>query len=67
MIVAHEDRWSRDDTRSGADLERLQRAGVRFFVLDREQDLTDPTTASLLGHVRPDRGIPRSQPNEEGI
>ncbi len=49
VIVAHEDRWSRDDTRSGADLERLQRAGVRFFVLDREQDLTDPTVRLYLG------------------
>lgn len=49
VIVAHEDRWSRDDTRSGADLERLQRAGVRFFVLTREQDLSDPTTRLYLG------------------
>ncbi|MGD0900143.1 MAG: recombinase family protein, partial [Thermoguttaceae bacterium] len=49
VIVAHEDRWSRDDTRSGADLARLQRAGIRFFVLDREQDLSDPTTRLYLG------------------
>src|SRR5262245_20727970 len=33
VIVAHEDRWSRDDTSSGKDLERLQGVGVRFFVL----------------------------------
>lgn len=49
VIVAHEDRWSRDDTRSGQDLDRLHRAGIRFFVLDREQSLTDPTTRLYLG------------------
>jgi DNA invertase Pin-like site-specific DNA recombinase len=49
VIVAHEDRWSRDDTRSGADLERLQQAGIRFFVLDREQNLSDPTIRFYLG------------------
>lgn len=49
VIVAHQDRWSRDDTRSGADLERLKRAGVRFFVLKEEQDLSDPTTLMYLG------------------
>ncbi len=49
VIVAHEDRWSRDDTRSGADLERLRKAGVRFFVLTREHDLWDPTALMYLG------------------
>jgi DNA invertase Pin-like site-specific DNA recombinase len=49
VIVAHEDRWSRDDTRSGADLDRLRDAGVKFFVLDREQDLMDPSTRLYLG------------------
>jgi DNA invertase Pin-like site-specific DNA recombinase len=49
IMVAHEDRWSRDDTRSGPDLDRLMRAGVRFFVLTREQDLYDPTVRLYLG------------------
>ncbi len=49
VMVAHADRWSRDDTRSGADLDRLKRAGVRFFVLDQDQDLSDPTKRLYLG------------------
>lgn len=49
VIVAHEDRWSRDDTRSGADLEKLQQADIRFFVLNREQDLSDPSARMYLG------------------
>ena len=48
VIVAHEDRWSRDNTRSEADLVRLKEAGVRFFVLEDEKDLADPTTRLYL-------------------
>jgi DNA invertase Pin-like site-specific DNA recombinase len=49
VMVAHEDRWSRDDTQSGPDLERLRDAGVRFFVLTSEKDLYDPTVRMYLG------------------
>jgi DNA invertase Pin-like site-specific DNA recombinase len=49
VMVAHEDRWSRDDTRSGTDLDVLKRAGVKFFILTSEQDLTNPTTRLYLG------------------
>ncbi len=49
VIVQHEDRWSRDDTSSGADLDRLKKAGVRYFVLTIEQDLYNPTTRMYLG------------------
>ncbi|HEY7427120.1 MAG TPA: recombinase family protein [Gemmataceae bacterium] len=49
VMVTHEDRWSRDDTRSGADLDRLKVAGVRFFVLTDEKNLNDPTTLMYLG------------------
>jgi DNA invertase Pin-like site-specific DNA recombinase len=49
IMVQHADRWSRDDTQSGADLDRLKASGVRFYVLTNEQDLYDPTVRLYLG------------------
>jgi DNA invertase Pin-like site-specific DNA recombinase len=49
VMVQHEDRWSRDDTTSLADLERLKNAGVRFFVLGLEKNIGDATVRLCIG------------------
>jgi DNA invertase Pin-like site-specific DNA recombinase len=49
VMVQHEDRWSRDDAQSGADLDRLMHAGVDFYVLGARKDLYDPTVRLYLG------------------
>lgn len=48
VMVAHPDRWSRDNIASAVGLDLLQQNGVRFFVLTSEQDLFDPQVKLLL-------------------
>jgi site-specific DNA recombinase len=48
IIVAHPDRWSRDNAFSEIGLNRLQAAGMRFFVLTQEHDLNDPSARMML-------------------
>jgi len=48
VIVAHQDRWSRDNIASEQGLNRLQLCGVRFFVLGTEHDLNEPTARLYL-------------------
>lgn len=48
IMVVDESRWSRDEVGSGEALKRLQKAGVRFFVLTYEKDLADPTQCLYL-------------------
>lgn len=48
VIVAHPDRWSRDNVRSETGLQVLQDNDIRFFILTQEQDLFDPTTRLYL-------------------
>ena len=49
VIVAHQDRWSRDNGKSKAGLEVLRNHGVRFFVGTHEYDLFNPTAKFFLG------------------
>ncbi len=49
VMVAHADRWSRDNAASKKGLERLKQSGTRFFVLGAEHDLYDPTARFYLG------------------
>lgn len=48
VMVAHQDRWSRDNIASEQGLNRLQKEGVRFFVLANEHDLNEPTARLYL-------------------
>jgi site-specific DNA recombinase len=48
VIVAHQDRWSRDNISSELGLNRLQKCGVRFFVLGTEHNLNEPTARLYL-------------------
>ena len=48
VMVAHPDRWSRDNTASEAGLKRLQENNIRFYILGQEQDLFDPTVRLYL-------------------
>ena len=48
VMVAHQDRWSRDNMASEQGLNRLQRQGIRFFVLGNEHDLNEPTARLYL-------------------
>jgi site-specific DNA recombinase len=41
IIVHHEDRWSRDNAKSSAGLDLLEKRGTRFFVRSDEIDLRD--------------------------
>ncbi len=49
VIVAHQDRWSRDNAKSKAGLEVLRSNGIRFFVGTQEYDLFNPTSKFFLG------------------
>ncbi|MBF0244758.1 MAG: recombinase family protein [Planctomycetes bacterium] len=49
VMVAHQDRWSRDNISSEQGLNRLQQAGIRFFVLSTEHNLNEPTARLYLG------------------
>lgn len=49
VMVAHADRWSRDNAASKRGLERLKRSNTRFYVLGAEHDLYDPTAKFYLG------------------
>lgn len=49
VIVAHSDRWSRDNAKSKEGLEILRRNGVRFFVSRMEMDLFNPMHSLILG------------------
>jgi site-specific DNA recombinase len=49
MIVAHQDRWSRDNLKSKIGLEVLRQNNVRFFVRTQEWDLFNPTHKFFLG------------------
>jgi DNA invertase Pin-like site-specific DNA recombinase len=42
VIVAHADRWSRDNIKSEEGLEAFRRHGIRFFVSTTEYDLFNP-------------------------
>jgi DNA invertase Pin-like site-specific DNA recombinase len=48
VMVAHPNRWSRDNVRSENGLEALVANGIRFFLLTQEQDLYDPTVRFYL-------------------
>ncbi len=48
VIVAHPNRWSRDNVRSEKGLEVLMANGIRFFILTQEQDLYDPNVRFYL-------------------
>jgi DNA invertase Pin-like site-specific DNA recombinase len=48
VIVAHEDRWSRDNIASAQGLDTFQNYNVRFFVGSRECSLIDPTIRFML-------------------
>ena len=48
-MVAHADRWSRDNAASHYGLDLLQGCGVRFYIGEKEQDLFDPTVRLNLG------------------
>lgn len=49
VIVAHEDRWSRDNESSKRGLRILREKGIRFFTLNGEHDLHNPTAMLVLG------------------
>jgi DNA invertase Pin-like site-specific DNA recombinase len=49
VIVVDPSRWSRDNVKSGQGLQVLRDAGIRFFVLQVEHDLFDPTAELFLG------------------
>ncbi len=49
VIVVDPSRWSRDNVKSGQGFRILRDAGVRFFVLQVEHDLFDPTAELVLG------------------
>ena len=42
VIVAHADRWSRDNIKSSQGLEVFEKHDIRFFVGEREHDLFNP-------------------------
>ena len=48
VMVAHPDRWSRDNAASQTGLELFVANGVRFFVQSAEQDLHDPQVRLML-------------------
>jgi len=48
VMVAHADRWSRDNIKSQAGLEELKRHGIRFFVCTMEYDLFNPEHSFVL-------------------
>jgi DNA invertase Pin-like site-specific DNA recombinase len=48
VIVAHPDRWSRDNVAAEEGLRKLQEHGICFFVLTQEFDLFDPTQRFFL-------------------
>ena len=48
VIVAHPDRWSRDNARSKPGLDLLRDNGIRFFVMGMEYNLYDPTARFYL-------------------
>jgi site-specific DNA recombinase len=48
VIVAHPDRWSRDNVAAEEGLRQLQQHSVRFYVLTQEYDLFDPTQRFFL-------------------
>jgi Site-specific recombinases, DNA invertase Pin homologs len=49
LIVAHPDRWSRDNSSSRAGLELFREHGVRFFAGATEYDLFNPDHELFLG------------------
>jgi site-specific DNA recombinase len=49
IIVAHTDRWSRDNAASKKGLEVFRTNGVRFFVASTEYDLFNPEHKFILG------------------
>ena len=49
VIVAYQDRWSRDNAKSKQGLEVFRTAGIRFFVGSMEMDLFDPQHIFILG------------------
>lgn len=49
VIVAHPDRWSRDNTASRAGLETFRENGIRFFAGGTEYDLFNPDHELFLG------------------
>lgn len=49
VMVAHQDRWSRDNGKSSAGLELFREKHIRFFVRETEQNLFDETCRMYLG------------------
>lgn len=49
VIVAHADRWSRDNTKSREGLEVFKDHSIRFFIGTTESDLFNPDHAMFLG------------------
>src|SRR5262245_49695272 len=49
MIVAYDNRWSRDNAKSKEGLEAFRKAGIRFFVGTQERNLYSPTDCLFLG------------------
>jgi site-specific DNA recombinase len=49
IIVAHPDRWSRDNTASREGLEIFREHGIRFFAGNTEYDLFNPDHEMFLG------------------
>jgi len=49
VMVCDPSRWSRDNVKSGQGLQVLRDHGIRFFVLQVEHDLFDPTAELFLG------------------
>jgi site-specific DNA recombinase len=67
VIVAHADRWSRDNVKSKEGLQVLRKNRVRFFVGKFEYDLFNPTHQFFLGMTAEIGQLQASTQNQKSI
>ncbi|WP_197453744.1 recombinase family protein [Caulifigura coniformis] len=67
VIVAHADRWSRDNVKSKEGLQVLKKHRVRFFVGKFEYDLFNPTHQFFLGMTAEIGQLHASTQNQKSI